>query len=83
MISFYPQLPKNDVARQGEAWLSCDAASCTKEVKVGDADAGHLPAPKDWRVSDPDGNALEGSAGFCPTHAKKIVLPEEVPAVEE
>lgn len=67
MLTVYPTLDADAVAKQGEAWLACDVASCNKTVKVVD---GVLPTG--WVTDDPENNPLKGAAQFCSTHSSKV-----------
>lgn len=67
MLTRYPILDTLDVKRQGQDWLSCDVASCTKEAQVKDDEL-----PKGWVTDDPNDDPLKGAAQFCPDHASRV-----------
>lgn len=79
MLTNYPVLDADAVARQGESWLACDVASCNKTVKVeGDV------LPSGWVTDDPDDNPHRGAAQFCSTHSSRVsVGPDEVAPAPE
>lgn len=83
MIRHYPEIPKEDVARQGKSYLFCDAEDCDASVEVKDVLTHEMirgtvkeaRAPKGWVTSDPEGNALNGAAHFCADHAERVPEP--------
>jgi hypothetical protein len=87
MTRDYPTIPRDEIDRQGETWLFCDAEDCDAAVHV-DGITEHVfqqgrrtitelvaPMPDGWATSDPDGNPLNGAADFCPAHADRIFVP--------
>lgn len=88
----YPDLPPEEVSRQGQAWLKCDVGNCPNEVQVTGLEeatvGGHTyryaPMPEGWVTNDPDDNALNGAAQFCDKHASRVVKPTpDADVVEE
>lgn len=86
MTRDYPVLPKDELKRQGETWLFCDAEDCDADVRVdaireetrqeGRRTITETVAvmPDGWATSDPDDNPLNGAADFCAQHAERIFV---------
>lgn len=91
MILHYPEIPQDDIDRQGTTWVFCDVQSCpaasevddVEEATVGRRTYRYAPMPEGWVTNDPEDNAFNGSAQFCEEHANRVVKPQKEEPVEE
>lgn len=89
MLREYPHFTDEEIDRRGEIWLFCDVSTCAAAAKVEGIErverqvgrhtvaSDFAPLPEGWATSDPEKNALNGAADFCPTHADRIYVPPD------
>lgn len=88
MLTTYPEIPQDEIDRQGKTFMSCDVSTCDAEAEVTGIglrtlESGnrtvtekYAPMPDGWVTTDPDDNAVNGAANFCSKHASRVVKPQ-------